>query len=200
MTQDETRQAIAKLVVDFTKEYIEKRILWQSSQIAAGAEPDPALFAALDHLYSDPPAEALHHMMEPQEWLTMALYGAGAIEADPGEIREICQSLAEWLFGIPGAYHYEIPAYFHQTPLGALWWRALIKTEGDDLITIGAAAKLSGRSVQAISSRIDRGRLDSYTDPLAPDRQGRRLVRRSEIEALGSGMSRSTTQTINPKG
>lgn len=103
-------------------------------------------------------------------------------EITVSETRDICQQIAEWLFAIPGgSYSYEIPDSFADTPLGALWWRALLWCEGDELITIAEAAKLAGVSVQAISQRIDRGDLRAYIDPAARERQGRRLVRRSAV-------------------
>ena len=40
-----------------------------------------------------------------------------------------------------------------------------------------------GVSVPAISQRILRGSLRAFTDPFAPERQGRQLVRRSEVTA-----------------
>ena len=123
----------------------------------------------------------------------MALYGAGLVEEDAGEMREVCQSMAEWLFAIPGINSYEIPDQWADTDMGALWWQALLRSQGDELVTIAMAAKISGRSVQAISSRVDRGTLQSFTDTLAPNRQGKRLVRMSDAALISNAV---TTQTV----
>ena len=111
----------------------------------------------------------------------MALYGAGVRDEDAGEMREICQSFAEWLFAIPGSYQYEIPDGWANTDMGALWWQALLRTQGDDLVTIAQAAEIAGVTVQAMSQRVTRGKIRSFIDPLAGRHQGRRLVRRSDI-------------------
>ena len=53
-----------------------------------------------------------------------------------------------------------------------------------EVLTLQQAAKLLGRSVWAIADRVDRGALTAVINPEAPPRQGRRLLLRSEIEAL----------------
>ena len=192
MTNDEKRTRIEQIVVTFAREYIEHHLLWQLGQIVRGGDDVPAARNALVELYKNG-AEGLRYTMEPQEWLTMALYGAGLVEEDAGEMREVCQSMAEWLFAIPGINSYEIPDQWADTDMGALWWQALLRSQGDELVTIAMAAKISGRSVQAISSRVDRGTLQSFTDPLAPNRQGKRLVRMSDAALISNAV---TTQTV----
>lgn len=177
---NEKYAAIRKIVTDFTREYVQRRLLWQLGQIVPGADDVEPVVSVLHRLYADEP-DALTYTMEPQEWLSMALYGAGLRDEDPSEMREVCQSFAEWLFAIPVSYQYEIPDGWANTDMGALWWQALLRTQGDELITIAEAAEIAGVTVQAISARIDRGTLDSFTDPLAGERQGKRLVRRSDI-------------------
>ena len=180
MTENGKRTAITATVAQFARQYIES-LLWQSGQMAPGADMNEPLRGALVALHRDH-AEGLRHTMEGQEWLTMALYGAGLLDEDAGYIREICQSLAEWMFARPGGfYSYEIPEMWADTPMGALWWQAILRTEGDELITLTEAAALAGVTVQAISQRVKRGTLKAYTDPFAPERQGRQLVRRSDI-------------------
>lgn len=183
MTNDEKRAEIERIVVAFTREYIERRLLWQLGQIVPGADDAPGVRDALLKLYEG--VEGLRYTMEPQEWLSMALYGAGLAKEDAGEMREVCQAMAEWLFGIPGIYQYSIPDEWAETDMGALWWQALLLTQGDEMITIAAAAELADVTVQAISARIDRGTLRSFTDPLAKERQGKRLVRRSDVVTHG---------------
>lgn len=182
MTNDEKRAEVERIVREFTTQYIERRLLWQLGQIVPGADQIPAVREALVQLYNAAP-DALRYTMEPQEWRTLALYGAGVIDGDPGEMQEIIQSMAEWFFSLPTWNRYDIPDWWSETELGALWWQAVIRIRGDELITIAAAAALAGVTVQAISQRIKAGTLEAFIDPLAPARQGRQLVRRSDITA-----------------
>lgn len=127
-------------------------------------------------------AEPLRYMMEPQEWLTMARFGLGLNDEDPGYIQEICQGLAEWVFAIPGWHTYDIPGAWYETPMGALWAAAFVRVQGDELITLQEAATLAGVTVQAISQRVKRGTLMAYVDPAAPNPHKRRtLVKRRDV-------------------
>lgn len=66
--------------------------------------------------------------------------------------------------------------------MGALWWAAFTRCQGDELIPIAEAAALAGVSVSTMASRVNRGSLKSFLDPSAPNpRQRRRLVRKSDI-------------------
>lgn len=180
MTNDEKRSEVERIVREFTTQYIERRLLWQLGQIVPGADQNDTVRHALVQLYAGTP-DALQYTMEPQEWRTLALYGAGVIDGDPAEMQEIAQSMAEWLFSLPTYNSYQIPDFWADTELGALWWAAVIRNRGDELITISEAAKLAGVTVQAISQRIERGKLDAFIDPFAPERQGRQKVRRSDV-------------------
>ena len=162
---------IEATVRQFTAAFIENRA-WQFGQIVPGLDATITEAAPLDDLSAT---------MQPQDWLQMALYGAGLVDADPGEMHDICQELAEWLFAIPGALAYTIPDAWADTPLGSLWWAAMVRAEGDALVTVAEAAALAGVSIKTLSKRIDRGALRAYVDPSAPQRQGRRLVRRSDV-------------------
>ena len=101
------------------------------------------------------------------------------------EVYEACQSLAERLFAVPGlGASYTIPEEFWQAPIGQMVALAFIWLEGDELITISEAARLSGKTISTISSRVKRGTLRSYADPSAPNpRRAGRLVRRRDVEA-----------------
>lgn len=155
----------------FTVAFVDSRA-WQLGQIV------PGLDAAIGEAVF---VGALSDTMQPQEWLDMALYGAGLMDADPGEMHDVCQSLAEWLFAIPGESAYAIPDAWADTPMGSLWWAAMVRAEGDALVTVAEAAALAGVSTQTISTRISRGTLRGFVDPAAPRHQGRRLVRRSDV-------------------
>lgn len=174
MNEQEKREYARKTVADFTRHFWHD-MAWRAGQVIPGAE--------LPHLPYDSDDELFRCTMEPQEWLTMAEYGLGLRpNEDPAEMYEICQSMAEWMFSIPGMSRYDIPAIWYDSPMGALWAAAFVQVQGDELITIAEAAKIAGVTMQAISQRIAAGKLRAYIDPSAPNpQQGRRLVCRSEV-------------------
>lgn len=179
MTTDEKLQQITQTIIEFTQQYFHD-LTWRAGQLIPGLDGKIA-----DATPAEAHADPLKYMMEPQEWLVMAKAAVGLVENNEdnrGYVYEICQGLAEWLFSIPGMSAYEIPKIWQEHPVGALWWSAFIWSQNDELITIAEAAKLAGVSVQAISQRIDRGKLEAFTDPLAKERQGKRLVKRSDVE------------------
>lgn len=53
----------------------------------------------------------------------------------------------------------------------------------DDLTTITEAARILGITPQTLAQAMDAGRWTVVIDTLAPSRQGRRLLLRSEVEA-----------------
>jgi len=178
MSESEKLAAITATVQQFAREYWE-RLCWQAGQLVPGA--DSTLGERLPaKAWKDP----LPYMMEAQEWLVMAKAGAGLLPKSDDlryEVREICQGLAEWLFAVPGAYTYQIPDFWAETDMGRLWWAAQIWVEGDELITQAEAAELAGVTVQAISARVSRGTLRSFTDPTEPNPQRQKRVRKSDI-------------------
>lgn len=169
---------VVAIVTEFTGEYLQRHLIWQIGQIIPGADG-----WIQEKLPPEVYAGDLRYMMQPQEWMTMARYGVGLISVDSGEIHDICQAMAEWLFAFPGSNSYSIPNEWADSAMGALWWMAYIRATGDELITIVQAAELAGVSQQAITARIDRGSLRAFTDPGAKQRQGRRLVRKGDILA-----------------
>ena len=184
MTPEQKEQYAREVVANFAQALWEDRSR-QLSQMLAGADINHFL---MERGVRVPFREEwLERGMEPQEWLLMARAGLGLVEPSNDNrayVREIVQSLAEWLFATPGSYAYEIPASWYETPMGALWGAALVWTEGDELITLKEAAELAGVSLPTISIRVSRGTLRAFVNPLAPAHQGRRLVRRSDVEAL----------------
>ncbi len=176
---NENESEVREIVTVFSRAFVEER-LRQLGRVWPGFDGSEAALALVGRLYT----RGIDGTMEPQEWLHLARYGAGLTDADPGEMRDLCQALAEWLFAIPGHGAYSVPDEWADTPMGALWWRALLRTEGDALITLREAADLSGLSLSALSQRVTRGSTRSWIDPGANVRQGRRLVRRSDVLAL----------------
>lgn len=173
-----TPESVEKTVRQFAADYLE-RLRWQAGQMIPGA--DAAIAPEVWH------ENILERTMEPQEWLTMARYGAGLTDHDAGEIHDICQQMAEWLFAIPGHAAYSIPDEWAETEMGRLWWMAIVRAEGDELITVTQAAEMLGISSNAVTDRISRGTLSAVINPSAKQRQGRRLVRRSDVEDIQAG-------------
>lgn len=165
---------VAEVVTRFTSALIEERVL----QLAR-VQPSFADSEAAAQLADAPP---------PHDWLRLALYGQNLSDEDDGEMRDVAHSLAESIFGIPGHSAYTIPEAWAATPMGALWWAAVLRTEGDALITLAEAATLAGTSIAALSQRMRRGGRRTFTNPAAPNPQkGRTLVRRTDVLALVQG-------------
>lgn len=187
MTNDEKLAYAKRVVSEFSQEFWNDRSR-QLGQMLPFSDPSSLLMdAGRDVPFLE---QWLKQGMEPQQWLLIARAGLGLIrlpddredaEMLRGEVYESCQSLAEWLFGIPGMSSYHIPAIWAEHPMGQLWHLAIVLVGGDELITIAEAARLAGISTQAVHGRIARGKLPAYIDPNAPAHQGRRLVRRSDI-------------------
>lgn len=166
---NEIRETVSAFAAEFWQ-----RLTWQLDQMVPGAAGNLPLDIWRGNI--------LERTMEPREWLLMARYGAGLIDADPAEMYEICQSLAEWLFVIPDLAAYSIPNEWADSAMGALWWAAYVRSQGDELIPLAEAAEIAGVSLSTLASRVNRGAIQSFTDPGAPNpRKGRRLVRRSDI-------------------
>lgn len=103
-----------------------------------------------------------------------------------GEVQECIQGLCEWLFAPPGLYSsYHIPGEFWECDLGQMVARAMIWLERDELITLVQAAEIRHVTVQAISQAVSQGKLRSYIDPDARQRQGRTLVRKGDVQEFG---------------
>jgi hypothetical protein len=102
-----------------------------------------------------------------------------------GVVYEGIQDLCERLFSPPGlGAAYTIPRDFWESPLGQMVGRAFIWTKNDQLITQAEAAKIKGVTTQAISNAVREGRLIGYIDPDAPERQGRTLVSKADVENM----------------
>ncbi len=102
--------------------------------------------------------------------------------ADTDLVHDSLQAVLESLFVAPELAGYTIPADFWQTPAGQMIAQAMIWLEGDELITLTEAARLSGIKLATLVARADRGKLRSYPDPQAANLQrGGRLVRRSDV-------------------
>jgi len=105
-------------------------------------------------------------------------------EIEDAVLAEEIQSVFESLFSAPATYSYVVPDAFWETGLGIMIARAQLWLHGDELVTIADAAKRFGKTVQAVSQAMNDGRLRSYHDPDARQRQGARLISLSEASSL----------------
>lgn len=158
----------------FLRAYYE-RLKWNASQ---GFLITTMPILTDEALFSSPLANDLDE-------LAHAALGEYRNETALGVVRETIQGFVESLFVVPsgtGINYYDIPREWWNTPIGQMVARAQVFVRGDELITQAQAAELAGVTIQAIGQAIAWGRLNGYTDPDAPLRQGRLLVTRKEVE------------------
>ncbi len=117
-----------------------------------------------------------------QKLLTIAQ--AGQPGADRAEIADCISDILAALFGAPGEAEYSVPPEFWETAIGALIAAAQVWAWGDELVSMTEAAKISGKSLSALSQMVDRGRLRCYPDPAEKNPQKRNRLLRSEVEKL----------------
>jgi hypothetical protein len=165
---------IVKDFVNVCREWLRSKAELLSPCADASPQDAPRQEARPDH---DP-------VPAPYDWLLVAQYGAGEVDADPAYIVTACQEMARWLFQPPGAGHYSIPEWWYDTEIGRLWSAAYVRASGNQLISISEAADMLGRSMQAVDGYIYRGRLQAYVDPREPNPQRRRRVARADVERL----------------
>jgi hypothetical protein len=121
-----------------------------------------------------------------QQLLYIAQAANGLIERTPDNITVVLdavRSVTALIFSRPGMPDH-IPPEFWSSPVGALTLRAHLWACGDKLITMQAAAEMTGRSLSDLSNSVDRGRLTAYPDPNEPNPRKRNRLRRSEVAAL----------------
>lgn len=147
-------------------------------------------------IFLDPHPQIIHIHKEPlstpfgQQLVEIARAAAGLMEDDPegfnrGTVYEGIQNLCEQLFAPPGlGSAYTIPASFWEHPLGQMVSVAMLWVQQDELITQAEAAKIKGVGIQNINQAIQMGRLRSFKNPNANERQGRTLVSRRDVEKL----------------
>lgn len=125
-----------------------------------------------------------------QQLMEIARAADGQITDDPegfnrGVVYESIQDLTEQLFAPPGLFNsYRIPSEFWETDLGQMVGRAYLWVQQDELITQAEAAEIKGVSIAAIGEAIKKGKLRGYKNPDAPERQGRTLVSRKDVEKM----------------
>jgi hypothetical protein len=110
-------------------------------------------------------------------------------DEDPLEeqiLSDVADLLAR-LYHVPGigtTDDVDVPAAFWDHPLGQMCARALLWALEGKLITLQEAADTAWVTVQAVSQAVATGRLAGYIDPDATQRQGRTLVKRTDVLAI----------------
>ena len=99
-----------------------------------------------------------------------------------GQILADCEAVETWLN--QGPVFHKTPDAFWTSPVGFMILRAKVWAHQDQLITLSAAAEISGMSLSVLSQRITRGQLPGYRDPGIKNPKHGRRVRLSELHTL----------------
>jgi hypothetical protein len=125
-----------------------------------------------------------------------AAEAAAAVEAAPNaaqaaypwseelakQILEDCEAVETWLN--QGLVFHKTPDAFWTSPVGFMILRAKVWANQDHLITLSAAAEISGMSLSVLSQRMTRGQLPGYRDPNIKNPKHGRRVRLSDLHTL----------------
>lgn len=103
-------------------------------------------------------------------------------EALAGQILEDCELVENWLN--QGPVSYKTTDVFWTSPVGFMILRAKVWANQDQLITLSAAAEISGMSLSVLSQRMTRGQLPGYRDPNIKNPKHGRRVRLSDLHTL----------------
>ena len=93
-----------------------------------------------------------------------------------------CESVETWLN--QGPVFHKTPDAFWASPVGFMILCAKVWANQDQLITLSAAADISGMSLSVLSQRMTRGQLPGYRDPGIKNPRHARRVRLSDLYAL----------------
>jgi hypothetical protein len=95
---------------------------------------------------------------------------------------EDCEAVETWLN--QGPVFHKTPDAFWTSPVGFMILRAKVWANQDQLITLSAAADISGMSLSVLSQRMTRGQLPGYRDPSIKNPKHGRRVRLSDLHTL----------------
>lgn len=176
-----TPEEYQEIIRQFVVEYFNRR-KWQiENNFVIFLDPHPQII----QIHKDPLSTPFG-----QQLVEIARAASGLIEDDPegfnrGVVYEGIQDLCEQLFAPPGlGSAYTIPASFWEHPLGQMVSVAMLWVQQDELITQAEAAKIRGVTTQAINQATRDGRLRSFKNPDANERQGRTLVSRRDVDKM----------------
>ena len=98
------------------------------------------------------------------------------------QILQDCEAVEAWLN--QGPFVHKTPEAFWSSPVGYMILRARVWANRDQLITLSAAAEISGMSLSVLSQRMTRGQLPGYRDPGIKNPKHARRVRLSDLHTL----------------
>ncbi len=98
------------------------------------------------------------------------------------QVLEDCQAVETWLN--QGSVFHKTPDAFWTGAVGYMILRAKVWANKDQLITLSAAADISGMSLSVLSQRMTRGQLPGYRDPSIKNPKHARRVRLSDLTIL----------------
>jgi hypothetical protein len=93
-----------------------------------------------------------------------------------------CEAVEAWLN--QGPFVHRTPEAFWASPVGFMILRAKVWANQDQLITLSAAAEISGMSLSVLSQRMTRGQLPGYRDPGIKNPRHSRRVCLSDLHNL----------------
>lgn len=103
-------------------------------------------------------------------------------EKRTAQILADCEAVETWLN--QGPVFHKTPDAFWASPVGFMILRAKVWANQDQLITLSAAADISGMSLSVLSQRMTRGQLPGYRDPSIKNPKHARRVRLSDLHTL----------------
>lgn len=133
------------------------------------------------------PSDVAHLGAMPWHWSILAPAAAGLAERDQMAIDQALAALTELaslqfpIAGVEDLMDFASVAYCARAYLGdfgQIFWRVLKWAYQDDLITMAEAAQMTGTTIANMGQH---SRLVFFHDPDAPQRQGSRLVLRSQV-------------------
>lgn len=118
----------------------------------------------------------------------IAQAAAGELPADKkthSVIAEGIQDLVEQLFAPPGlTYAYQAPhEFWNEGPFGRMVRDAHLWVRGDELLTLTAAAEITGVSLRHLGAEVQKGTFTLYLNEDEPNPRKNRRVSRVEVEA-----------------
>ena len=93
-----------------------------------------------------------------------------------------CEAVETWLN--QGPVFHKTQEAFWASPVGFMILCAKVWAHQDQLITLSAAADISGMSLSVLSQRMTRGQLPGYRDPSVKNPKHGRRVRLSDLHTL----------------
>ncbi len=145
--------------------------------------------APVDLLFGSEIGQRLVRIAEVAEAISAAESSPnGAQEALPwseekaAQILADCENVEAWLN--QGPVFHKTPDAFWASPVGFMILCAKVWANQDQLITLSAAADISGMSLSVLSQRMTRGQLPGYRDPSIKNPKHGRRVRLSDLHTL----------------